>query len=834
MKKSSQRSPVPSTSLEVRVAQATEALRLERFREAVELLKPLVRQEPRPEWRHLLAEAYRGRARALAAKRMFKEAAIVLENTLAADGTLGDPLFYVQCLIRDGQQQKAAARALLYVGRQTALPDDERAALEDLTAALLLTAPPRPDPARPGPPERTRWLELAAASRDALEAWANGAPAEEVERHLGRISLRSAFRPVRLLLKALLGGPQEAERSRQLLEAISQQSTFVGLREAVEVAVGRDVDAAVWHRLTSAQQAFAAEVRGLPASASRFLAGSAEAARGGAAPLFAFLLRQADLPQAEIRSACLNLLPQLTDRLPQFEKAFGPLSALERHRIHALAAEARGDWRKAESFWNRAVEAVPDNEGQAGLTRGVMLRHLTDLAERHPQIEGDPADPYGDPVTAYLERSCEADPDHVPAVLALIARYRTEERDEDWQRLAEEAAQRFPDNRAALQQATEAAVARKAFRKAAGFARRLLAIDPINVGVRRQMIRLRIAHARKQMRARRPDLAIKELTAAAEWERPEAPDAPLRMAQGLAGLQRAEGQPAEARLRQGVALAGGGVPGWFRAVLEAELMRVDGTHAGRLRKALAEAREAPPSREDIMAVITELGQPEAGENAKMVASLLLGLRAWLERGAGFDWLPDEFQALADSLARFAAYDLLEAYARAARRRSPANATARFYQIVARTRGQADRLSAADAGELMTMAQAAAAREDFHAANRIERFLDGGPLAGPGRRRRRRRREPTADAFDAEALEMLAETMMNEMPRGAADGLRAMVRELGREAAVAVLAEQFRDAAFGPPMPEPLLRELCETVVARTVAGAGPALPRRGPQRRGRA
>ena len=215
MKKSSQRSPVPSTSLEVRVAQATEALRQERFREAVELLKPLVRQEPRPEWRQLLAEAYRGRARALAAKRMFKEAAIVLENTLAADGTLHDPLFYVQCLIRDGQQQKAAAHALLYVGRQTALPDDERAALEELTAALLLTVPPRPDPARPGPPERTRWLELAAASRDALEAWANGAPAEEVERHLGRISLRSAFRPVRLLLKALLGGPQEAERSRQ-------------------------------------------------------------------------------------------------------------------------------------------------------------------------------------------------------------------------------------------------------------------------------------------------------------------------------------------------------------------------------------------------------------------------------------------------------------------------------------------------------------------------------------------------------------------------------------------------------------------------------------------
>ena len=64
------------------------------------------------------------------------------------------------------------------------------------------------------------------------------------------------------------------------------------------------------------------------------------------------LLKQTDLPQAEVRSACLNLLPQITDRLPQFEKSFGPLSALERHRIQALAAEARGEWSKAE--WARA------------------------------------------------------------------------------------------------------------------------------------------------------------------------------------------------------------------------------------------------------------------------------------------------------------------------------------------------------------------------------------------------------------------------------------------------------------------------------------------------
>ena len=94
------------------------------------------------------------------------------------------------------------------------------------------------------------------------------------------------------------------------------------------------------------QQAFVAETRDLPGTAVQFLARSATAARSGPSALFGFLSSRPDLPQAEIRSACLNLLPQIPDRISQFEKHFGPLPDLERHRIQALAAEGRGDWAK--------------------------------------------------------------------------------------------------------------------------------------------------------------------------------------------------------------------------------------------------------------------------------------------------------------------------------------------------------------------------------------------------------------------------------------------------------------------------------------------------------
>src|SRR5712691_4470568 len=87
---------------------ATEALRLGDFKQAIDLFKRLVKQDARPEWRDALAEAYAGRARSLAAKGMFEEAETALRQADAPDGTVRDPLLYVQCLVKRGQVLKAA------------------------------------------------------------------------------------------------------------------------------------------------------------------------------------------------------------------------------------------------------------------------------------------------------------------------------------------------------------------------------------------------------------------------------------------------------------------------------------------------------------------------------------------------------------------------------------------------------------------------------------------------------------------------------------------------------------------------------------------------------
>jgi tetratricopeptide (TPR) repeat protein len=828
VKKHRGRGPSPSAPLETIADRAAEALREERFKTAIEQFKLLLRMESRPEWQAALAEAYGGRARELAAKGMFKEAAIVLENTVAADGMVRDPAFYASCLVRDSQQQKAAAHLLAWIGRRGSLPPDQQVALEELTAALLVAVPTLPGLAASASAEVSRWHQLAMAARAALAAWVDGAPGEVLEKHLNAISLRSPFKPVRLLLKCLITQPPDAARREQLLNAIPPSSPFFSFRHAVEAALLPHEEG--WSRLTPAQQVFVTETNGLPAAAAELLKLTSGTPDGGAAKLFSHLLRQPDLVDADQRSACLNLVPHIPDGLAHFEKHFGRLPALERARMRALTAEARGDWETVETSWQAVVASLDDtgpdaaDQRQAKLAKGVIFRHLAHLAARYPDITG--GDEFGDAVLFYLERSCKVDGEYVPGLLELMDYYHKEAMDKEWHRLVDDTAQRFPEDNQVLERAINAAMARKAYKKAAGFARQALRINPINPGVRRRMIELQIAHARKQMRGKRPDLATRELEDAAEWERADAPSATLRIARAVVASGTGATQQAEQWLREGVDLAGGGVAGWFRAQLEAELMK-SSSQTKRLRTEQARAREIPPTREAVMAIIATLGQPEAVDAKRVVAGLLHSLRAWLLQAREIDWSAAEFQTLADTLVRYDAFDLLAEFARAGRMRDAGNAIWRFHEAVARTRGNAFLLTMSEGDDLTELAHAAGRGGDIHLVNRIQRFLDGPQPAEV--RHRRRSTGPDMDFDDPAALAGMLDAMMGGMPRQATESVRELVGQVGREGAVSALMENFRAGPSDLPMPDAALRELCQAIVARALQGRGPAPHRTAPE-----
>jgi len=806
--------PGPSAPPDLLADRGGEALRHERFKDAIELFKQAIRQDPRPEWKESLSEAWRGRARDLAAKHMFKEAALVLENTLAHADSVRDPLLYLTCLIRDGQQPKAAAYFLSHPEAAAEHPD-----LEAVAAALLVAVPRLPDPAPRATPEQIRWRELAVAARGALEAWCNGAGEQEIDQRLNAISLRSAFRPLRLLLKSLITMPSSLERTRQVLETIPPGSPFYPLRQAVTVAVGWESspDASAWNRLTPGQQTFVAETLGLSATGSQFLARLATVELAGSRALFDFLIKQIDRPPLDVRNACLNLLPQVPDRIAQFEKSFGAFSSPERRRIQALGAEARGDWEAAGRHWQGFVTAIggpEDPDPNARLSKGVVLRHLAALAAKHEEIETPSFD--DEPVTYFLEIARAADPDHVATYLELIGHYRKDSSLEAWRELADEAVQRFPDDARVLQQALDCALSRKAYKQAEDFARRLLKINSINPGVRRQMIDLQISYARKHMRAKRPDLALGAVREALSWERPDAPHAPLRIVQGLVEGRTGEVGPAEAKLREGVALAGGGVGGWFRAGLEADLMKEN--HAGWLHQELVRARETPPTADAVLAVVSVAGQPEIRENRKAVVAWVRQIRPWLQQATAIDWKPAEFEAVAEMLCRFDLYDLLGNFAQSARKRDPANPAARFHAIVASNRGNSDNLKPMEHRELEELAKQALEREDFPLLNRISRFLDGDAGLGGERNappRHRRPVEAPEELDPGDFINMFRELLM-EMPKSAAAELRKQVRDQGHERVLSKLISEMTRSPMGPEMPRPILRMLCEVMLAKAM------------------
>jgi len=133
--------------------------------------------------------------------------------------------------------------------------------------------------------------------------------------------------------------------------------------------------------------------------------------------------------------------------------------------------------------------------------------------------------------------------------------------------------------------------------------------------------------------------------------------------------------------------------------------------------------------------------------------------------------------------------------------------------VARTKGNADRLSMAEADDLLEMSEAAARRGDFHAANRIERFLQGNDHLPAGRDRTR---TDLPDLMDDDEMTALFAAMMDQMPRDIADSLREMVIEVGRDEAVAQMVNLFRSSPGGQDMPEPILRELCQMLVEKAM------------------
>ena len=683
---------------------AEAALVASRFKEAIEHFKGLLKRERRPAWLAGLAAAYAGRAEQLVGKGMIKEALALWRTRADACGVpvLAGP--YVDWLLQSGEVEQVLA----LLRRGDALTPQVQARIQNQLAPAVLVAP---ETLLAGVPADSPLLRHRAAAQAALAAVVHADDAA-LAQALQAIAFRSPYRDLRPLLKALALLRTDPELAATALARVADAGPFGRLAAALRVAV---LPAHEWlaglRRLDEPGRLLVLELAGCPEPQRAVVMELALAVEPKPAALFDLVARHRRvLPESLARELCLRLLPHAPARLDNFHSAFGPLPRAERERIMALAGELKPDHDLAMLHWLKFVDQSctnPPEHRRAAL----VLRHLADDRHFHDDDSTGPA-------LKWLEQSLEFDPTDREAELRLLRGLRERGDLKRVRARLDAALARFPDDAAMLLEAVETALAGAAFKKAIVLAKQVLKLDPINPRVRSVIGQAHLSHARKQIDARNPKAAQRELGEARSWLRGTAELATLGLLRGLVAQSPADG---DALLRQALAELGGSLVGSFHLAVEAERARVAARTV--LQRAGADL-DATPGAAHLVALAHALNAARSGDRAVRLA--LDAVRPMLQRAAAdnFGSGSESEQALVcEALHRQAQPDLTRRFAAAALRRWPGKPTFVYFDVAARYQGEAWRIPWREQQRLEKALEQAQAQGDRRGASRLADLLD---------------------------------------------------------------------------------------------------------------
>ncbi|BBA35869.1 uncharacterized protein sS8_3937 [Methylocaldum marinum] len=737
------KTPPPKSLSELKAA-AQNALQSGYFKDAIGTLKDLLKRERRPEAEAQLAEAYLGRAREVAGKGMFQEAAILWENH--AGLRPGTPLSgeYLTWLLKAGTMKKLG-QALGTLSEEFLRSPLGRRLVE--AAALLALENDKLVDALPGEHAIVRQRPLL---RKALAAYAERRDAE-AEECLQQISSRSPYRNLRTLLKGLLVAERNPAEASELLGRVDTDSACGDLAAALREQLGGAVpDADGYFKLPPKLRAVVDSLKGYGKKELALLQDIQKAAQAkGMRPLIEAVLRhRSELGEWASRRFCLAALVYAPEAIPLYERAFGKLTPLEQYRIKALHSEEIRDFPLASRYWQEytiLLKNAPAGRNEP-LTQALIFRHVAHLAEKElPELSIE-----------CLEKSLELDPDDKPSYLRLIGLL--EQFDDAKAALSwlDRAVKRYPRDPEVLLPAMRAAQRRKAFKKVANYAKTLLEIDPINSDARRLLLEAHLGHARKQMKSKRPDLAEQELAAARKLDL-QRRSAALLWLEGLLAYWQADNELCRSLWREAWTAAGGGAAAWFQWAMEVMGAGLPLKGPGRLVEDLDKNHLAGKS--ELMALIKLLGQyqSEGRQNASLALKKLVPMLKRSLKQA--DLSEEDFFGLCQGFAGAGQYELLTECAKQGGRRYRYAPAFVYFQVYANCRGDAGMLMPVDQFRLQMNLDEAHHAGDRRSAALIDQFLrkheeslqpdfhDVFPDGFPG-----------LDNLDEEAAEELAERM----------------------------------------------------------------------------
>jgi tetratricopeptide (TPR) repeat protein len=394
------------------------------------------------------------------------------------------------------------------------------------------------------------------------------------------------------------------------------------------------------------------------------------------------------------------------------------LSPFSQARLEALAAEQEGDPYATDDAWRLALEELYDqdmDEGDNRLRAALILRRLADLWAQRP---GD--DRLDQSVLEDLVESLELDPDDRSTHLRLIAAHRDARQLKEARSYLKAALERFANDTEVLLEAVETAIAGNAFKKAAGYAKQLLSLDPINVKVQNVLLEAHIGHARKQIEAGKYPLARRELDEASTWARAAAAEGKVYILRGLVELAAGELELGRQLLQQGAERLGGGLAGHFHLLLEGgRLGRAPGTL---LKRAQLPKPSGFATREHVLALIHAINAM-AEDDKPWLEDSLAPLIEPLRRAATQTFSQPEMELICETLHRHQQLNLLDTYARQAAKRWPERPAFLYHRLYAKGDGLSYGLRSADIDRLGDALVQAREEGDMRTMHRISEFLE---------------------------------------------------------------------------------------------------------------
>jgi tetratricopeptide (TPR) repeat protein len=665
---------------------ARSALNTEHYREAIAAYKALLKKEQTAEARDGLAAAYAGRAAQLSNKGMHKEALVMWQNRQALGDEVPLHVDFIRLQLRLGQIEAAMD---IYLQLSASTDDgDLRTLIRDQLAANYLAGNETIATKLPEDDVIRRHGEIA---RRALVAYCEGDD-KTLQESLSAIPFRSPYRDFVQILKALLLLTEEPGKAEQLLARIKDDSAFNNLRQAVQLAMTpeRQLPSAL-NKVGPVNREFVFTLRGWDNRRKNMWA---ELDKVGAHPapkaLLSFIHRnQSSLGKEWVDSQSLRLFlaePQLSANVLRQIRG-RPLTEDEDALIIAWRDEQDfSPWDLIDS-WDIYADALIKQGGTAvgsdrALKVALALRRTDALMSRFANSSSWSGEYKNLPseIMTLLKKSLAYDPDDSACYLRLIDHYRTSNHLKEARRILKSAQERWPDKKAVLMAAMDVAIASNAFKKAAGIAAAILAVDPINNEVRERLVQAHLDHARKHLRNRRGDLAEKSLVEAEQWLRSERSREAVDLLRGFLGLSKDENLGKQV-LRSLAERLGFGLTARLALALEANRI---GKSPSVILRQIGLLKKAPKAdKEDLQAFLRALREHLDSGNNTLSSTIKGHLKKPLDQAARLELDKRLFEAACETLERAAMHDNRITFARAALKRWPREPLFEFHAIEAK-------------------------------------------------------------------------------------------------------------------------------------------------------